>query len=61
MNIYSFLLQLIIAIVLVGMWKAGLFFGIGRWAENKKKTLDSYKTEKELLGRITKIKKSETK
>jgi uncharacterized repeat protein (TIGR01451 family) len=53
----SFLLPLLIALIGAWMWKSGMFFGIEKWLENKKKIRKGYKAEKELSARIAKIQK----
>ena len=55
----SFFLPLLITIILIWMWRAGIFFGIEKWLDNKKKIGRSYKAEKELARRIAKLQKSE--
>ncbi len=56
----SFLLPLII--VLTGIWilKSGLFFGIEKWIDIKKRERKNYKSEKELISRISQIQKTES-
>jgi hypothetical protein len=41
------------------MWKSGMFFGIEKWLDNKKKISKGYKAEKELSARIANIQKTE--
>jgi hypothetical protein len=51
----SFLLPLLITLIILWMWKAGMFFGIEKWLDNKKKVRRSFKAEKELAKRIKQI------
>ncbi|MCX6724406.1 MAG: hypothetical protein NT155_04570 [Candidatus Staskawiczbacteria bacterium] len=53
----SFFLPLLITLIGLWMWKAGMFFGIEKWLDNKKKTRRIYKAEKELSTKISKIQK----
>jgi len=55
----SFFLPLLLALIGVWMWKSGVFFGIEKWIDNKKKMRKGYKAEKELAGRIAEIQKLE--
>jgi len=55
----SFLLPLLITLIVIWMWRSGMFFGIEKWLDSKKKTRRGYKAEKELLSRIEKISKIE--
>ena len=54
----SFFLPLLITLIGIWMWKAGMFFGIEKWLENKRKIRRSFKAERELSGRIETIRKS---
>ena len=54
----SFLLPLIITFIGIWMWRVGMFFGIEKWIDNKKKIRRGYKAEKELSYRIAKIQKA---
>ncbi len=54
----SFLLPLLIALIGIWMWRAGMFFRIEKWLDNKKKIRRTYKSEKELLTRIVTIQKT---
>ncbi|MCX6723363.1 MAG: hypothetical protein NT094_04875, partial [Candidatus Staskawiczbacteria bacterium] len=51
----SFFLPLLITIIAIFMWKSGMFFGIEKWLDSKKKTRRNYKAEKELAKRIKQI------
>jgi hypothetical protein len=53
----SFFLPLLITLIVIWMWKIGMFFGIEKWLDNKKKTRRGYKAEKEFLNRIAGLKK----
>jgi hypothetical protein len=53
----SFFLPLMLALIGIWMWKSGMFFGIEKWMENRKKIISGYKSEKELSKRIEKIQK----
>jgi len=55
----SFLLPLLIALIGIWMWRSGMFFGIEKWVDNKKRVRGGYKSEKELNDRIAKIQKLE--
>jgi hypothetical protein len=55
----SFFLPLLITLIGIWMWKSGLFFGIERWFQNKKKTKKAYSAEKELSERIAVIQSTE--
>jgi hypothetical protein len=39
------------------MWRSGIFFGIEKWLDGKKKNRRGYKAEKELSKRIANIQK----
>ena len=51
----SFFLPLLITIILLWMWRSGMFFGIEKWLDNKKKIRRGYKAEKELSARIAQL------
>jgi uncharacterized repeat protein (TIGR01451 family) len=51
----SFLLPLLITLIGLWMWRAGMFFRIEKWLDNKKKVRKGYKSEKELAKRIKQI------
>ena len=53
----SFILPLLITLIGIWMWRAGMFFGIEKWLDNKKKARRGYKAEKELSTRIAQIQK----
>jgi uncharacterized repeat protein (TIGR01451 family) len=55
----SFFLPLLLTLIGLWMWKSGIFFGIEKWLDNKKKIRRGYKTEKELANRIATIQKTE--
>ena len=55
----SFFLPLAIALLGIWMWKSGMFFGIEKWLDSKKKNRKNRQSEKELASRITKIQKLE--
>ncbi len=55
----SFFIPLAIALVGVWLMRSGMFFGIRKWADNRKKIYKDYKTEKKLNSRIAKIRKTE--
>ena len=55
----SFFLPLLITLIFIWMWRAGMFIAIEKWLNGKNKTLRGYKAEKELSARIAKIKKTE--
>jgi uncharacterized repeat protein (TIGR01451 family) len=55
----SFLLPLLITLIGLWMWRSGMFFGIEKWLDNKKKIRRGYKAEKELSNRIAMIQKTE--
>jgi uncharacterized repeat protein (TIGR01451 family) len=55
----SFLLPALVALLGIWMWKSGVFFGIEKWLDNKKKLRKGYKSEKELSSRISEIQKLE--
>ena len=54
----SFFLPLLITLILIWMWRSGLFFGAEKWLDSKRKNLRTYKAEKELSKRISTLKKS---
>jgi len=53
----SFFLPLLITLIGLWMWKAGMFYGIEKWLDSKKKISRVYKADKELSARITELKK----
>ncbi len=53
----SFFLPLLLTLIGLWMWKAGMFFGIEKWFDNKKKIKRGYNAEKELSKRIANIQK----
>jgi uncharacterized repeat protein (TIGR01451 family) len=55
----SFLLPALAVLLGVWLWKSGMFFGIEKWIENKRKNRKGYKSEKELTNRIAEIQKTE--
>jgi uncharacterized repeat protein (TIGR01451 family) len=55
----SFFLPLIIALLGLWMWRSGIFFGIEKWIDNKKKAKAVYNSDKELKNRIATIQKTE--
>ena len=55
----SFILPLIIALIGVLMFKAGMFVGVERWMDNRKKNHRNYRAQKDLKARITRIKQAE--
>ena len=55
----SFFLPLIITLILIWMWRAGMFFGIEKWLDNKKKARRGYNAQKELSTKISRIQKLE--
>ncbi len=55
----SFFLPLLLTLIGLWMWRSGVFFGVEKWLDNKKKIRRGYKAEKELNHRITQIQKTE--
>jgi hypothetical protein len=53
----SFFLPLLITLIVIWMWRAGMFFGIEKWLDSKRKTRRGFKAEKELSARIAKLNK----
>ena len=53
----SFFLPLLLALIGIWMWRAGMFFGIERWLDNKRKIRRGYKAQKELSARIAGLQK----
>ncbi len=53
----SFILPLLVALIGIWMWRSGMFFGIEKWLDNKRKNRRGYKAEKELSHRIDRIQK----
>jgi uncharacterized repeat protein (TIGR01451 family) len=54
----SFFLPLLLTLIGLWMWKSGMFFGIERWLDKKKKIRNGYKSDKELSARIAELQKS---
>ena len=54
----SFFLPLLVALIGVWMWRAGMFFWLEKWIDNRKKIKKAYKSEKELNSKISAIKNS---
>ena len=54
----SFFLPLIITLIVIWMWRSGMFFGIEKWVGNKKRVRTGYKSEKELSARVANLQKS---
>ena len=54
----SFLLPMIIALIGTWMWRAGIFLGIEKWMDSKRKVRRGYKAKIELNNRIAKIRKT---
>ena len=55
----SFFLPLLITLILIWMWRFGMFFRIEKWLDSKKKIRRGYKAGKELSSRIESIQKTE--
>jgi hypothetical protein len=55
----SFFLPLLIALLGAWMLRMGMFAGVEKWFDSKKKNASAYKAEKELQQRILSIQKSE--
>jgi uncharacterized repeat protein (TIGR01451 family) len=55
----SFFLPLLITLILIWMWRSGMFFGIEKWILDQKNKNRNHKTERELALRISNIKKAE--
>ena len=55
----SFFLPLLLTLIGLWMWRSGIFFGIEKWLDGKKKIRRGYKAERELSRRITSIQKLE--
>jgi hypothetical protein len=55
----SFFLPLMLTLIGIWMLKSGMFFGIEKWLDGKKKNRRSFKAEKELNQRILEIRKGE--
>ena len=53
----SFFLPLLITIIGVWMLRSGIFFGVEKWIDGKKKQHRGYKSEKELDSRIARIRR----
>ncbi|MCX6720967.1 MAG: hypothetical protein NTW11_04140, partial [Candidatus Staskawiczbacteria bacterium] len=54
----SFFLPLLLTLIVIWMWRSGIFFGIEKWFNGKTMTFKDYKAEKELSKRISQIQKS---
>jgi len=54
----SFFLPLLIALIVIWMWRMGMFIVIERWLDKRKKVVRGYRAKKELFSRISEIKKS---
>jgi len=54
----SFFLPLLITLIVIWMWRAGMFIGFEKWLDSKKKVRRGYKAEKEFSARIAKIHKA---
>jgi fimbrial isopeptide formation D2 family protein len=54
----SFFLPLLITLLLLWMWRSGMFFWIEKFIDNKRKIKRTYKAEKELTARIAQIQKT---
>jgi len=55
----SFFLPLVLVLFGIWMWRSGMFFGMERWLDNKKKNRRIYTAEKELNKRVATIQKVE--
>jgi len=55
----SFILPLLIALTGITMFKMGMFNGIEKWIDNRKRKNRSYKADKELNSKIEQIKQTE--
>ena len=53
----SFFLPLLITIICIWMLRSGIFFGVEKWIDGKKKKHRGYKSEKELNSRIERIRR----
>jgi len=51
----SFVLPLLVVLIIIVMWRSGVFFGVEKWFDNKKKIRRNYHAEKELSNRIKQI------
>ncbi|MFA6189966.1 MAG: hypothetical protein WC711_00405 [Candidatus Staskawiczbacteria bacterium] len=51
----SFLLPLLLTLIGLWMWRAGMFIRIEKWLDSRRKNRRGYKAEKELSNRIAKI------
>ena len=54
----SFLLPLMVVLLGIWMWRAGMFFKIEKWIDSKRKTRRGYRAEKELSHKISEIQKT---
>ena len=55
----SFFLPLLLALIGLWCWRTGMFFGLEKWLDGKKKQRRGLQAEKELAMRIGKIQKAE--
>jgi|GEM_PF-2407592 len=55
----SFIFPLMLTILGIWAWRSGMFFGIEKWLDNKKKNKRIYSAEKELAAKIASIQKTE--
>ena len=53
----SFFLPLLMAIIGIWMLQSGMFFGVEKWIDNKKRQRKGQKAEKELNARIAQIRR----
>jgi len=53
----SFVLPLLATLIVIWMWRAGMFFRIEKWLGDRKKVRRGYYAEKELSSRVSKIHK----
>jgi uncharacterized repeat protein (TIGR01451 family) len=56
----SFFLPLLLTLLGIWMWRSGVFFGIERWLDNRRKISRGYKAERELNSRIAQIRKAKS-
>jgi len=54
----SFILPLILTLIGIWMLKSGMFFGIERWLDSKKRVRHAYRADKEFATRIEKLQKT---
>lgn len=55
----SFFLPLLMTLILIWMWRSGMFFGVEKWLANKNRAQKNYNSERELALRIAMLRKSE--